>query len=90
MKDLKALFDAETIENISNMVEDKMYILNNVKDFHEKDKAFAIALEKLELGLPEELKNQFNEVMRLNYQIESYYFTLAYFLGKQHQKNAPN
>ena len=88
MNDLGNLFDKETVENISNMIENKMYVLNNVKDFHDKDQAFAISLEKLESSLSDELNEQLDDVMRLNYQVEAYYFTLAYFLGKQHGEQA--
>ncbi len=88
MKEFGKLFDKETVENISNMIENKMYVLNNVKDFHDKDQAFAIALEKLESSLSSKLNEQVDNVMRLNYQVEAYYFTLAYFLGIQHGKQA--
>ena len=90
MNDLINLFDKETVENISNMIESKMFILNNVKDFHKKDQLFAVAIEKLENTLSDELSNQLDDIMRLNYQIESYYLTLAYFLGIQHGKLSTN
>lgn len=84
MNNIGNLFDKETVENISKLVQDKMQILNNVTEFKEKDQSFASALENLEDRLSDELNDQFDDIMRLNYQIESYYFTLAYFLGLQH------
>ena len=51
MSDLSDLFDEDTVENISNIIESKMPLLNKVPAFKKK---------------------------------ASYYFTLAYFLGKQH------
>ena len=88
MNDFGNLFDKDTVEGISNMIENKMYVLNNVKDFHDKDQCFATALEKLESALSNELTEQLDDVMRLNYQVEAYYFTLAYFLGMQHSEQA--
>ena len=86
MGDLSNLFDEDTVENISNLVEDKMHLLNDIPAFKEKDHALAIATEKFEGSLSEELNSKFDDVMKLHYQIDSYYFTLAYFLGKQHGK----
>ena len=84
MNDLNNLFDENTVETISNLVEEKMPLLNIITTFKEKDHSLAIATEELENSLSEDLKNKLDNVMRLHYQIDSYYFTLAYFLGKQH------
>lgn len=84
MGDLSNLFDEDTVESIGNLVEEKMPLLNQVPAFKEKDQSLAIAMEELENTLSTELKNKLDDVMRLQYQIDSYYFTLAYFLGKQH------
>ncbi len=84
MKNFGNLFDKETVETISELIESKMYILNNVKDFHDKDEMLANASEKFEETLSNDLKKQFDKLMLLNYQVEDYYFTLAYFLGRQH------
>ena len=88
MGDLANLFDKETVENISNLIENKMHILNNVPEFKEKDQSLADATEKLKDALSEDLSDQFDDVMRLHYQVEEYYYTLAYFLGKQHGEQA--
>lgn len=84
MNDLNNLFDENTVETISNLVEEKMPLLNKIPTFKEKDYALAMAFEDLENSLSEDLKNKLDNVMRLHYQIDSYYFALAYFLGKQH------
>ena len=86
MNNLGNLFDKDTVENTSNLVESKMYLLNDLEDFRNKDKAFASALEKLESSLSKDSRNILDEMMRLNYQVQDYYFTLAYFLGKQHNE----
>lgn len=84
MSDIGNFFDKDTIENISNLVENKMPLLNQISAFKEKDKALADITEEFENSLSEDLKNKFDNVMKLHYQIDSYYFALAYFLGLQH------
>lgn len=84
MSDLSNLFDEDTVKDISNLVESKMNLLNKVPAFKEKDQNLAIATEDFENALSDELNDKFDDVMRLHYQIDSYYFTLAYFLGLQH------
>ena len=84
MESFEELFDKEMVENISNLVESKMKILKDVKDFKEKDKKLSFCMEELDNSLPEELKEKFDDVMRLTYQVENYYFTLAYLLGSKY------
>lgn len=84
MGDLSILFDEDTVEAISNLVEEKMPLLNGVTSFKEKDLALATATEEFENTLSKEQKVKFDNVMKLHYHIDSYYFTLAYFLGQQH------
>ena len=84
MNDFVNLFDKETVENISSLVENKMYLLNDLTEFREKDKLLAIATEEFENSFSKEEKKKFDIFMKLNYQIDSYYYTLAYFLGQKH------
>ncbi len=81
--DVEKIFNEETVEKISNLVEEKMPMLRDVKDFQEKDKMLAICTEELEKLLSGELREKFDNVMRLTYQVEEYYFTLAYILGSK-------
>lgn len=84
MHDFEDLFDKETVQHINNIVEDKMYVLKDVRDFNEKDKMLSLYMEELDNSLPEELKEKFDDVIRLTYQVEEYYFTLAYLLGSKY------
>lgn len=86
MNDISNLFDEDTVEAISNLVEEKMPLLNKLPAFKEKDQSLAKVTEDLEDHLSEDLKSKFDDVMKLHYEIESYYFTLAYFLGKRHSE----
>ena len=84
MEKFEELFDKEIVENISNFVEEKMKLLKDVEDFKEKDKKLTISMEELDKFLTDELQEKFDEVMRLNYQVEEYYFTLAFLLGMKY------
>ena len=86
MSDFQDFFDRETVSKISELIEDKMPLLNKLPEFKEKDKNFAMAMENFENSLSEDSLKKFNDVMKLNYQIDEYYFTLAYFLGIKHGK----
>lgn len=86
MTGFENIFDEDTVETISNLVERKMPLLNRIPEFKKKDESLAESLEALESILSEEQKNKLDNIIRLQYQIDSYYFTLAYFLGKQHGK----
>ena len=87
MNNDKELFDKDMISNITQFVESKEDILKNVKDFKEKDKMLALSLEALEDELSKGNKEKLDKVMKLMYQIEEYYITLAYMLGTKYGKN---
>ena len=55
--------------------------------FKEKDRTLAIETEKFESSLSKDQNDNFDSVMKLHYQIDSYYFALAYFLGKKHSEH---
>lgn len=84
MDKFEELFDEEMVENISNLVEDKMRILREVRKFNEIDQKLSNTMEELDSKLSEDLREKFDDVMRLNYQAEDYYFTLAYLLGMKY------
>ena len=81
------LFDKDIISHINQFVESKEDILKNVKDFNEKDKMLALSIEDLENEISKEDKEKLDKVMKLMYQIEEYYITLAYMLGTKYGKN---
>ncbi|MCI9063542.1 MAG: hypothetical protein HFJ17_02935 [Clostridia bacterium] len=87
MSSEKELFDEETISYVSQLVESKSNLLNDIKDFRDKDKMLSICMEDLEGNLSSENKKKFDEVIKLMYQVEEYYITLAYSLGTKYGKN---
>ena len=86
MQNFEGLFSKESMAHINDIIEGKMYILKNIQDFNEKDRKLCIKQEKLENSLSEELEQDFEDFIRLTYQLEDYYFTLAYLIGMQHGK----
>lgn len=87
MERFEGTFDNETVEHISNLVESKMHILREIEEFKKIDKKLSIFMEELENALPENLKDKFDEIIKLTYQTEEYYFTLAYSLGIKYGSN---
>ncbi len=81
MEGLEELLDLKTVKHISNFVEEEMDALKSVEDFKLKEKKLSILTEEIENALPEELKEKFDDMTRLTYQVEEYYFSLAYLLG---------
>ena len=86
MEDFESIFDKDIVSNINNFIEAKMEKLDKVKDFSEKNKKLTMNIETLDEKMPEELKDTFDEMIKLTYQVEEYYFTLAYFLGTKYGK----
>ena len=86
MHDFKELFDKDSMEHINEIIESKMFILKNIPDFNEKEKSLYNYMDEFDQSLPEDLEKVFGNVMRLTYQLEDYYFVLAYLLGVKHGK----
>ena len=82
--------DKDTISNISEIVENKMYILKKDKNFNQLDNQLLLNIDSFEKLIPKELKYRFDEIMRLIYQTEDYYFWLAYSLGIKYRKSINN
>lgn len=78
------IFDEDTVESISNIVESKMDLLKGIEEVDNKEKKLAMYIDELDNELPENLKQKFDEIMRLIYRLEEYYFTLAYSLGTKY------
>lgn len=82
----KNLFSKESVEEISSIINNKMNLLNDISEFKMMDSDLAIFQEKFENSLTLVQKKEFDNLMKLNYQIEDYYFTLAFYLGYFHNK----
>lgn len=76
-----ALFSNEDYKIINNLIEKRLPILKENKDFNKKYTNLFDAMEKLEKTLSQEQKEQFDEIVQLFYETEEYYFALSYSLG---------
>ena len=75
------IFNNENYKVISNLVEQKISVLKENKDFNKKYKGLTDLMEEFEKTLSIEQKEQFNEIVQLFYKTEEYYFVLSYSLG---------
>ena len=84
------LFDQDSISSINEFVENKSNLLNEIKDFKEKDKTLSLYMDELEKQLDKESKDKFDQIIKLMYQVEEYYIALAYSLGTKYGENIEN
>lgn len=66
---------------ISNFVEKKLLILKENSDFNQKYIRLSNAIDELASCLTNEQNELFDEIVKLFYQTEEYYFALSYSLG---------
>lgn len=66
---------------ISNFVEKKLQILRENSDFNKKYIRLSDAIDELASCLTNEQNELFDEIVKLFYQTEEYYFALSYSLG---------
>lgn len=66
---------------ISNFVEKKLQILRENSDFNQKYIRLSDAIDELASCLTNEQNELFDEIVKLFYQTEEYYFALSYSLG---------
>lgn len=66
---------------ISNFVEKKLLILRENSDFNQKYIRLSDAIDELASCLTNEQNELFDEIVKLFYQTEEYYFALSYSLG---------
>ena len=75
------IFNLDDYKNIANLIEEKMSILRKNEDFNEKYLRLTNMIENLGNKLDENKKEEFEEIVKLFYETEQYYFILSYSLG---------
>ena len=73
MNNVEEIFVKEKVEIVSQSVKEKMDILRQVKDFKQIDDELLKTIDEFEQNLTDEMRE---------YQLEDYYFMLAYLMGK--------
>ena len=81
------IFNNESKKFINNLVEEKLPILRQNRDFNQKYMRLSDAIDELETELSDKQNELFNEIIQLFYQTEEYYFTLSYSLGVKYGKD---
>lgn len=75
------IFENENYKIISNLVEEKIPILRQNQEFNQKYKNLMLKIEELSSTLQGEEKEKLDEIIKLFYETEAYYFALSYSLG---------
>ena len=86
MSKIDDFFDTKSIEKISEIVGQEMSTLNELQDFRDKDKMLCVWIEEFKNLLTGDLSEKFDNIQKLSYQLDKYYFTLAYILGSKNAK----
>lgn len=81
------IFNDDSKEFINAFVEEKISVLSENSDFNQKSIRLSDAMDELEKTLSKNQKNLFDEIVKLFYQTEEYYFALSYSLGVKYGKN---
>ncbi len=72
---------------IMNLIDKKMEILKNIKEFNEQYAKLYDCIDELQIILDDKQKEKFNEIITLFYNTEEYYISLAYSLGVKYGKD---
>lgn len=81
------IFNDDSKAFINAFVEEKVSVLRENADFNQKSIRLSDAMDELEKTLSKNQKNLFDEIVKLFYQTEEYYFALSYSLGVKYGKN---
>lgn len=77
-------------KHISNFVESKSNVLRQVKEFNSIYIKNINLIEELDKELKDEQKSKFNYIINSIYELEEYYFALAYSLGIKYGEDLKN
>lgn len=81
------IFENINYKLISNLVEEEMPILRQNKEFNQKYVKLMNEIDELSSILPKEQEEKLNEIIKLFYETEEYYFALSYSLGVKYGEN---
>lgn len=90
MNDKIDFFENGEYRLITNLINDKMEKLKKYKDFSEKYTKLYDLIDEIDLILNDNQKYKFNEIMKLIYETEEYYFALSYSLGVKYGNDLKN
>ncbi|MFR2450947.1 MAG: hypothetical protein ACLS9A_06110 [Clostridia bacterium] len=84
------IFNNGNYKFISDFVEEKLPIIKENENFKKDYLRLTDAMDELELTLTKQQKDQFNEIVKLFYTTEEYYFAFSYSLGVKYGEDLKN
>lgn len=75
------IFEEDNYKIVSNFIEQKIPTLRQNRNFNQKYEELNSKIEEMSSTLQGEQKETFDEIVRLFYETEEYYFMLSYSLG---------
>lgn len=75
---------------VTNLINERMEKLKECEDFNNKYQKLYYLMDDIELLFDDKQKEKFNEIVKLFYETEEYYFALAYSLGVKYGKDLKN
>lgn len=84
------LFSSNNYKYISNFIETRIKELRNIEEFNTLNIKNTNLENKLESSLNKEQKNIFDDYLKSIYELEEFYFALAYSLGVKYAKDLEN
>ena len=87
MKSKIDLFNNGDYKIINELIEKRISILKEDENFNKKYDMLSIKIDEFEIELRGEQKNKFQDIIKLFYEMEEYYFAFAYSLGVKYGKD---
>ena len=75
---------------VTNLINERMEKLKECEDFNKKYQRLYDLMDDIELLFDDKQKEKFNEIVKLFYETEEYYFALAYSLGIRYGNDLKN
>ncbi len=90
MNDKIDFFENGEYRLITNLINDRIENLKKYKDFNTKYTKLYDLIDEMDENLNNKQKYKFNEIIKLIYETEEYYFALAYSLGIKYGNEIKN
>ena len=75
---------------VTNLINERMEKLKECEDFNNKYQKLYDLMDDIELLFDDKQKEKFNEIVKLFYETEEYYFALSYSLGVKYGNDLKN
>ena len=83
-------FENGDYKYVTNLVNERIEKLKRCEEFNKKYQKLYDLMDDIELLFDDNQKEKFNEIVKLFYDLEEYYFALAYSLGIKYGNDLKN